>query len=131
MAKEFFYKGKKISELKAMSIQEFSKLIPARERRTLKRGLTEPQKIFLTKLKKYQDKGIQKPIKTHCRDLVVLPVMVGSLVGIYNGKSFENVVITEDMVGHRLGEFSLTRKKVTHSAPGIGATKSSAAASVK
>lgn len=131
MAKEFLFKGKKIEEINEMGIQELSKLLPSRERRSLKRGLTEQQKKFLERFKKYKEKGVKKPLKTHCRDLIVLPLMIGSTISVYNGKSFENIIITEEMVGHRLGEFSQTRKKVAHSAPGIGATKSSAAASVK
>ncbi len=131
MAKEFKYRGKSISELQNMSIQDLAKLLPARQRRTLTRGLTENQKKLINKINKYKEKGIKKPLKTHCRSMIVLPSMVGLTFGIYNGKSFETVTIIEEMIGHRLGEFSQTRKKVVHSSPGIGATKSSAAASVK
>lgn len=127
MAKEFLYKGKTVEELKKMSLVELSKILPAKERRKLKRGLTETEKKFLLKIKK-SDK---KPAKTHCRDMMVLPEMFGKLIQVYNGKTFVPLQITEDMIGHCLGEFVLTRQKVKHSAPGIGATKSSASASVK
>ena len=63
--------------------------------------------------------------------MIVLPEMVGILIQIYNGKAFSPVEITHEMIGHYLGEFAMTRRKVEHSAPGIGATKSSAAMSVK
>lgn len=63
--------------------------------------------------------------------MIVLPEMVGKLIQVHNGKIFAPVAITDEMIGHYLGEFALTRQKVKHSAPGIGATKSSAAASVK
>ena len=126
MAKEFIYYGKKLEELKQMSIDDVIKLMPARQRRSLKRGLTEQQKKFLAKLK-----TSKKPVKTHCRDMIIIPEMVGKLVQVHNGKLFIPVQLTDEMIGHYLGEFALTRQKVKHSAPGIGATKSSAAMSVK
>ena len=117
-----------MEELKKMDLKELGKLMPARQRRTLARGFTDMQKRFL---KKIESAKPGEKIKTHCRDMVVLPNMVGLLILIYNGKMFVPVTITEEMIGHYLGEFSLTRSKVSHSAPGIGATRSSAALSVK
>ncbi|MDP3027248.1 MAG: 30S ribosomal protein S19 [Nanoarchaeota archaeon] len=131
MAKEFKYRGKTLEELKKMSISEFAQVTNSSARRTLKRGLTEPQKIFLKIIEKAQKEKSKKPIKTHCRDLVVIPQMIGMLILVHNGKVFNPVQITEEMLGRRLGEFSFTRPKVKHSAPGIGATKSSGAMSVK
>lgn len=126
MAKEFLYRGKKIQELSNMSVNEFAELLPARQRRSLTRGLTEQQKLFLEKLKENKQN-----IKTHCRNMVVIPVMVGKLVNVHTGKEFVPVMITAEMLGHYLGEFAMTRKKVQHHAPGIGATRSSASLSVK
>jgi small subunit ribosomal protein S19 len=63
--------------------------------------------------------------------MLILPFMVGKNVMVHDGKTFQPVFITEEMIGHRLGEFALTRRRVTHSAPGIGATRSSASLSVK
>lgn len=124
--KEFTYRGKGIEELKNMSLNELAALMPSRQRRSLKRGLTEQQKILLANIK-----NNSANVKTHCRDMVILPEMIGKTIKIHNGKDFMPVVIAEEMIGHCLGEFTLTRKKVQHSAPGIGATKSSAALSVK
>jgi len=124
--KEFSYRGKSLDDLRKLSIGEFAKLLPARQRRTLNRGMTEAQKTFLENLRKSQGE-----VKTHCRDMVIVPEMVGRIVGIYNGKEFFKVTIMEEMIGHCLGELSLTRKRIEHSAPGIGATKSSASLSVK
>lgn len=124
--KEFKYRGKTIDELRKMSLKEVALLLPSRERRKINAGFTEQEKIFLEKL---QSK--QKKVKTHCRDMIVLPVMVGRTVGIHAGKEFKDVEIIADMIGHRLGEFALTRSRVAHNAPGIGATKSSASLSVK
>ncbi len=127
MAKKIFtYKGKTIEELKKMSIDEFMQLVPSRIRRTLKRGFSEEQKKLVEKLKKGKNN-----IRTHCRDMPIVPFMIGLTLMVHQGKEFFPVTITEEMLGHRLGEFALTRKRVEHSAPGIGATKSSAALSVK
>jgi len=124
--KEFTYRGKTLEELQKLSINEFAELLPSRQRRSLKRGFTEQQKILLDNIKKGQ-----KDIKTHCREMIILPTMVGMKIKVHTGNKFEALIIEEDMVGHRLGEFTLTRKKIQHSAPGVGATKSSAAVSVK
>lgn len=73
----------------------------------------------------------KKPVKTHVRDMVVLPKMVGLKLAVHNGKEFVTVVVMEHMIGHYLGEFAQTRRRVEHSAPGVGATKSSSSQSVK
>jgi small subunit ribosomal protein S19 len=109
-----------------MSLDDFAKLAPSRERRKIKRGFTEQEKKLLDDLK-----ANPKDVKTHCRDMIVLPEMIGKLIKIYSGKEFTMVQIEPEMLAHRLGEFSQTRKLVRHSAPGIGATRSSASLSVK
>ncbi|MBI4452628.1 30S ribosomal protein S19 [Candidatus Woesearchaeota archaeon] len=124
--KEFTYRGKTIEELKKMSLNEVAQLFSSRQRRTLKRGFTDQQKILLKKIR-----ANQKNIETHCRDMLILPEMVGSTIKVHSGKEFVPVVIESDMLGHCLGEFVFTRRKVEHSAPGIGATRSSASLSVK
>ena len=124
--KEFTYRGKGIEELKNMSLNELASLLPARQRRSLKRGLTEQQKILLSRIKKNKVN-----LKTHCRDMVILPEMIGKTIKVYNGKEFAPVIIVDEMIGHCLGEYALTRQRVEHSAPGIGATRSSASLSVK
>lgn len=126
MAREFFYRGKTFEDIRKMSISEFAELLPSRERRTLKRGLNSRQK----KLLKHISEG-KRELKTHDRDMVILPEMVGCTIKIYNGKVWLPVIVEKDLLGHRLGEFALTRKKVQHSAPGIGATRSSASLSVR
>jgi len=124
--KEFTYRGKTIEELKSLSLNEIAALMPSRQRRSLKRGLTEQEKILLKKIRKNESN-----IKTHCRDMIILPEMVEKTIKVYSGKEFIPVIIMDEMIGHCLGEFVLTRKKVEHSAPGIGATRSSASLSVK
>ena len=124
--KEFSYRGKKLEELKKLSIKELAELFPARQRRTLLRGIDENHKKILEDIR-----NGKKDIKTHCRDMVILPEMVGVMMKVHRGNNFEAVRIEEDMIGHCLGEFVLTRRRVAHSAPGIGATRSSSSMSVR
>ena len=124
MAKEFKWQGLNEEEIKKLDLKDFMKMIPAKKRRSLKRGFTDAQKIFLKKI----EVG-EKNLETHCRSMIILPQMIGLLIKVYNGKDFVPVSITPDMIGHRLGEFALTRKSVSHSAAGVGATRSSKAVS--
>ncbi len=124
--KEFTFKGKTIEELEKMSLNELSQLLTSRQRRKIKKGFTEQQKILLKKLR-----SNKKNIETHCRDMLILPEMIGKTIKVHQGKEFIPIVIEADMIGCYLGEFALARKKVAHSAPGIGATRSSASLSVK
>ena len=131
MAKEILFYGKTLEELEKIDIKDFIKLIPARQRRSLKKGFTEMEKRLLVKIRKVKQGKSSKIIKTHCRDMILIPEMLNLTIHVYNGKEYTPVLITMEMLGHYLGEFAQTRKKVQHSAPGIGATKSSAALSVK
>ena len=124
--KEFTYRGKTLDELKAMTLNEVMAIVPARARRSLKKGQRHSHKVVLKKIK-----ANDQDIRTHARDMIVLPEMVGATIKIFSGKEFLPVVIQGEMIGHFLGEFALTRKPVKHSAPGIGATKSSSNLSVK
>jgi len=121
MVRIFKYKGKTLEELKKMSLEEFSKILTSNERRSLLRGLTERQKKLLEEIRNNPTKFH----KTHERDMIILPEMVGVKIGIYNGKEYKPVEIKPEMIGHRLGEFALTRGRVLHSAPGAGATRGS------
>ena len=71
------------------------------------------------------------PVKTHLRDCIVMPEMVGNQVAIYNGKVFTNIEVKFDMIGRYLGEFSLTYKRTRPGKAGIGATKGSAHTALK
>ncbi|MBI4141074.1 30S ribosomal protein S19 [Candidatus Woesearchaeota archaeon] len=126
MPKEFSYHGKTFDEIKRMNIDEFAQLLPSRERRKLLKGLTEQEKKFLETTKQNKTK-----LRTHCREIVITPEMVGKIIHVHNGKDFLPVMVEKEMLGHRLGEFAQTRKKVLHSAPGIGSTRSSASLSVR
>ena len=118
--KEFTYRGYTIDQLKKMTLEEMMPLLSARMRRSLKRGLTVQQQKFLEHLRKTD--GV---VKTHNRDMIVLPELVGRTLRVYNGKEFQQVTVIPEMIGHFLGEFALTRQSVKHTGPGVGATRSS------
>ena len=126
MAKTFTWQGKTEEEIKNLDIKEFIKLIPARQRRSLKRGFTEQQKKLLKRVE-VDDKNI----KTHCRNMIIVPVMLGKMIKIHNGKDYLPITITVEMLGHYLGEFAQTRRLTKHSGPGVGATRGSRSKSVK
>ena len=128
---EFKYKGKTLEELKKMDIKEFIELVPSRIRRSLKRGFTDTQKILLKKIDLAIEGKYEKSIKTHCRNIIILPKMVGLTFHIHKGNNFSVVRIQPESIGLRLGDLTLTRKKTEHSAPGVGATKSSKAISTR
>ena len=127
MPQDFSYRGYSLEELKEMSLEEFAELLPSRERRVIRRGLPPRQRKLLEEVRDVKEMETPKEefIRTHCRDMIILPEMVGLRFGVYNGEDFSPVEVEPQMVGHRLGEFALTRKKVKHSTPGIGATRSS------
>ncbi|MBS7287423.1 MAG: 30S ribosomal protein S19 [Candidatus Freyarchaeota archaeon] len=128
MPKEFTYRGYTLEELQKMPMDDFIKLLPSRQRRSLIRGLPPRHKKLLEKIRQARralKKGKKVVVRTYNRDIVVLPEMVGLTIAVYNGKEFIPVEIRPEMIGHYLGEFSITCKKVTHGAPGVGATRSS------
>lgn len=116
---EFLYRGRKVADLAKMSVEELAGLLPARQRRTIKRGLVKENKRLMTSLKN------KDSVRTHIRNMIIMPDMVGKNLEIYNGKSFEKVEVMPEMIGHFFGEFSLTRGRVQHGAAGVGATRSS------
>jgi small subunit ribosomal protein S19 len=123
------FRGKTIDELQAMSLQDFAKLCTSRARRALlKNGV---DKKLIKKLEGQRSSAKPKVIKTHKRDLVVVPAMVGYKLSVYKGKDWEQIDISTRMLGHYLGEFALTRKKLQHGKAGIGATKSSTAVTAR
>lgn len=122
--KEFTFRGKNLEELTKMSINEFAELCDSRAKRTLKKGT---DKHLLKKIAKAKENIKSKPVKTHKKDIIIIPQMIGAKLAVYRGNSFENLEISEKMLGHYLGEFVFTRKRLQHGKAGIGATKSSTA----
>ena len=139
--KRFRYRGKTLEELLNMPMDQLLQLLPARARRSLLResdskvqmrrlemGIKDsPRMKLLKKVMKAREllaQGKNVVIKTHVRDMIILPVMVGLTIAVYNGKEFVPVKITPEMIGHYLGEFAPTTKKVEHGEPGLKATRS-------
>jgi small subunit ribosomal protein S19 len=128
MPREFTYRGFTFPQLEAMSMDEFILLLPSRRRRSLQRGLTREQRILLEnirKAKQNQQEDQKTVVKTHARDMVILPEMIGVTILVHNGKGFSPVEVSPEMMGHYLGEFAITNKPVKHGTPGIGASRSS------
>ncbi len=116
---DFTFRGHSLRELQKMNMDEFAELLDARKRRTIKRGLSERQTKLLKQIRR------DDYVKTHDRDMVVVPEMVGKTIAVYNGQAYVDVEIEPEMIGHYLGEFTYNREEVEHSAPGLGATRSS------
>jgi small subunit ribosomal protein S19 len=129
MPKEFRYRGYTLNDLQAISMDEFIKLLPSRQRRSLQRGLKPEQRTLLENIRKIKENQGQTQkatvARTHARDMIILPEMVGSTILVHNGKEFAAVEIQPEMIGHYLGEFAITNKPVKHGTPGIGASRSS------
>lgn len=119
-SKEFRYKGLSLEELQELEFDKLLEVLPARARRSLTREMNHEQQRLREKLE-----GKQSSVKTHVRDLVILPKYVGKVAEVYNGNSYIRFEIRPEMIGHYLGEFAQTRKEVKHSGPGVGATRSS------
>ncbi len=119
-AREFLYRGMSMEELVKLKREELIGILPSRARRSLLREMNHEQKVLHEKLS-----GDQHEVKTHVRDIIVIPAYVGKIADVYNGKEYVKFEIKPEMIGHYLGEFSSTRKSVKHSGPGVGATRSS------
>ena len=137
--KQFTYRGLTVEELTALPIfspeedpdaLSVEGVMPSRVRRSMNRGFAEgitnggsniEEEHFINRLR--ENPG--KTVKTHCRSLYILPEMVGRTIGVHDGRAFKMVEILPEMLGHALGEYAPTRRSVTHTGPGVGATRSS------
>jgi small subunit ribosomal protein S19 len=123
---EFTYRGHTLDELQSLSLDEVAELLPARQRRTITRGLTVEQEKLLNRAREAgEEETANDPIRTHLRDTPIVPEFVGLTFSVYNGQEFQRVEVEPEMIGHYLGEFQLTRTSVEHGQAGIGATRSS------
>ncbi|KAI6820068.1 40S ribosomal protein [Hortaea werneckii] len=127
--RKFSYRGIDLDELLDLSSEQLRDVVHARARRRFNRGLKRKPMGLIKKLRKAKQEAPpnEKPavVKTHLRDMIVVPEMIGSVVGVYSGKEFNTVEIKPEMVGHYLAEFSISYHPVRHGRPGIGATHSS------
>lgn len=125
MPKEFRYRGHSLEEMQSMSTETMLQLLPSRARRSLNRGVSEEKRKLLEDVRAMKEGKLQGQIKTHARDMIVLPSMVGLTLNVHNGKEFVALQVKPEMIGRYLGEFVITNKKVIHGTPGIGASRSS------
>merc|ERR1712039_1059450 len=128
--RKYSYRGVDLDKLVDMSNQDLMELFRARARRKFSRGIKRKPITLLKKLRVKKRETVYgekpEPVKTHLRNMVIVPEMIGSVVGVYNGKQFINVEIKPEMIGHYLAEFSITYKPIRHGRAGQGASKSSA-----
>ncbi len=117
---EYKYRGMTMAQLQELSMEQFAELLPSQERRTIRRGLSESHMRILEQFRAGADS-----VRTHYRNMIIFPEMVGKTIEVYNGKEFISVEIQPEMVGHRFGEFAPTRGRVSHGSAGVGATRSS------
>jgi len=128
MPREFRYRGYTFEKLQTISMDEFIRSLPSRQRRSLQRGLSVEQRKLLERIRKVKEGpegGQKEAIKTHARDMVIFPEMVGVMLLVHSGKEFVSVEVKPEMIGHYLGDFAITNKPVKHGTPGIGASRSS------
>ncbi len=125
MPKEFRYRGKSLDELNSMSTETLLELLPSRARRSLNRGVSEEKRKLLEDARAIKEGKVEGQIKTHARDMVILPTMVGLTIAVHNGREFVPLEVKPEMIGRYLGEYVITNQKVVHGTPGIGASRSS------
>ncbi len=125
MVREFLFRGLSKEELDNTSLEKLFQLFNSRQRRSLTRGITDGKRKLIEEMKSAKAGKLKTPIKTHLRDLIVLPYMIGVTVHVFSGKEFVPLTIKTEMVGHYLGEYVITNKRVNHGAPGVGASRSS------
>ena len=125
MVREFTYRGLSQKELEELPLDKLLKLFPSRIRRSLTRGINDDKRKLIGEIKATKEGKLKTPINTHLRDLIILPYMIGITVNVFSGKEFVPVTITSEMVSHYLGEYVITNKRVSHGAPGVGASRSS------
>lgn len=130
MVERVAFRGRTPTQLVGLKDEEYIKMINSRERRSIKRKGLDYRNL-IEKVEKHAKSNSTKPIRTHIREAVILPSWVGMSFEVYTGKEYKKIVINAAMLGHRLGEFGFTTKRVIHSSPGIKATRGSKFLAVK
>ncbi len=129
MVREFRFRGLNVDQLKNLSIEALLPLLNARQRRSLDKRvgkyMNDEKRKLRERIKNVREGNSNEPIRTHVRDMIILPDMVGITINIHNGKEFNPITIKPEMIGHYLGEYSITNRRVQHGAPGVGASRSS------
>ena len=129
MVREFKFKGYAPEQLQALSIEALLPLLNARQRRSLDKRvahyMNDAKRKLREEIKLAREGKLNGQLRTHIRDMIILPDMIGLDINVHNGKDFSSVNIKKEMIGHYLGEYAITNKRVQHGAPGVGASRSS------
>lgn len=129
MVREFKFKGYTPEQLQTLSIENLLPLLNSRQRRSLDKRVStymnDDKRKLREKVKLAREGKLKGQLRTHVRDMIILPDMVGLTIHVHNGKEFAQVAIKPEMIGHYLGEYAITNKRVQHGAPGVGASRSS------
>ena len=129
MVREFKFKGYTPEQLQTLSIENLLPLLNSRQRRSLDKRVStymnDDKRKLREKVKLAREGKLKGQLRTHVRDMIILPDMVGLTIHVHNGKDFAQVAIKPEMIGHYLGEYSITNKRVQHGAPGVGSSRSS------
>jgi small subunit ribosomal protein S19 len=129
LVREFKFKGYAPEQLQALSIEALLPLLNARQRRSLDKRvahyMNDEKRKLREEIKLAREGKLNGLLRTHIRDMIILPDMIGLDINVHNGKDFSSVNIKKEMIGHYLGEYAITNKRVQHGAPGVGASRSS------
>jgi small subunit ribosomal protein S19 len=129
LVREFKFKGYTPEQLQTLSIENLLPLLNSRQRRSLDKRVStymnDDKRKLREKVKLAREGKLKGQLRTHVRDMIILPDMVGLTIHVHNGKEFAQVSIKPEMIGHYLGEYAITNKRVQHGAPGVGASRSS------
>lgn len=129
MVREFKFRGYTPEQLQTLSIENLLPLLKSRQRRSLDKRVStymnDEKRKLREKVKLAREGKLKGQLRTHVRDMIILPDMVGLTIHVHNGKEFAQVAIKPEMIGHYLGEYAITNKRVQHGAPGVGASRSS------
>jgi small subunit ribosomal protein S19 len=129
MVREFKFKGYSLQQLHSSSIESILPLLNSRQRRSLDKRvdkyMNDEKRKLREEIKLAKEGKLKGLLKTHVRDMIILPDMIGLSIQVHNGKDFSTVLIRPEMIGHYLGEYAITNKRVQHGAPGVGSSRSS------
>ena len=129
MVREFKFKGYSSEQLQSLSVESLLPLLNSRQRRSLDKRvgmyMNDQKRKLREEIKLLREGKYKGQLKTHVRDMIILPDMIGLSISVHNGKEFSPVHIRPEMIGHYIGEYAITNKRVQHGSPGVGSSRSS------
>ena len=129
MVREFKFKGYSPEQLQSLSVESLLPLLNSRQSRSLDKRvgmyMNDQKRKLREEIKLLREGKLKGQLKTHVRDMIILPDMIGLSMRVHNGKEFSPIHIRAEMVGHYVGEYAITNKRVQHGSPGVGSSRSS------